>query len=413
MLLSGCRDSFAAFGTGAHARASADGLFGALTERHYDLLRNAKYDYARVRIMRGALSPSRVFDDPDAWTGSSGGARILETWGYFGDGQYHMSSRTSVPAPARLADGRHVTTLGKLSDTEYRWDTSVDYAVGPVRPADIALVLSRLMASGEGRTEHTARADLLSAAPRTSAALGTAFSLDTIRPVALADGTTAVTLTMTVHSEALKHRFPAFSDYVRRYVDPARMRFLVTDRSGAPFVDISAKERVLTVRVRTQRGHLVPLSGAPRAMPDSLVLAADFKMRVKLFTVGFHDLQMEFVNAAREGEREWVFTGRREPQWDLPLFAGRLLRAPLRRPFAGEGVLFRIGVRAGDGNQPTVLFRQVRLFVQESSILNFLNSLSSTAMDDLNPAVEREQNIWLRELFSAMRDDARAVIGPG
>ena len=54
--------------------------------------------------------------------------------------------------------------------------------------------------------------------------------------------------------------------------------------------------------------------------------------------------------------------------------------------------------------------RQTRLFVQESAILNFFNSLSSTAMDDFGNTVEREENAWLRDLFLAMRDDSRKAI---
>jgi hypothetical protein len=103
-------------------------------------------------------------------------------------------------------------------------------------------------------------------------------------------------------------------------------------------------------------------------------------------------------------------TAHREPQWDLPLISARLLRAPLRRPFAGEGSLFRIGVRAGVAGAPSVLLRHSRLPVQESAILNFLNSLSGTAMDDFGGPVEREEYAWLRELFTALREDARAAI---
>jgi hypothetical protein len=194
-------------------------------------------------------------------------------------------------------------------------------------------------------------------------------------------------------------------------VDPARYHLQVTDRSGAPFIDIAARDRFITIRVRSLHGHLVPLAGAARPMPDSLLVLMDFTAKVKVFTVGFHDLQMELVNAATgDHDRAWVITAHREPSWNLPFITARLLRAPLRRPFAGEGALFRIGVRAGEGNSPTVLYRQTRLFVQESAILNFLNSLSSTAMDDLNTTVERDQNAWLREVFTALREDARGAI---
>ena len=398
---------------GARGRGAADQLFGALADRHVDVARNPKYEYSRVRIMRGALAPSRVFDDTAVWTGMSGDVRILETAGSFVDGHYTLSSRSGPPAPARPADARHVTTLARLADGEYRWDTTVDFALGTIRPADVATLVGRLLSAGQGRTEAELRAELAAVSPRSSAALGTAFTLDSLRPVELADGTTLTTLGASVHSDNLRRSYPALADYVHKYLDPARYRFVLTDRGGAPFLDVSQHDRVIVLRVRTQHGKLVPLSGAARALPDSLQLHVDVNVKIKIFHVGFHNLVMDFTNAARgDEERDWTVLARREPQWDLPLITARLLRAPLRRPFAGEGSLFRLGVRAGEAGAPTVLLRHSRLPVQESSILNFLNSLGGTAMDDFGGPVQREENLWLHELFVALRDDARGAL-PG
>ena len=157
----------------------------------------------------------------------------------------------------------------------------------------------------------------------------------------------------------------------------------------------------------------MPLSGLARSLPDSLVVLADFTVKVKMFNVGFHDLSMEFVNSARgDQERDWTVTARKEPHWNLPFITARLIRAPLRYPFSGEGALFRMALRAGEGDHPTVLVRQSRLGVQESAILKFINSLSNTAMNDFGARVEHEENIWLRELFLALRDDAKAALAP-
>jgi len=388
-------------------------VFGAFADRHLELARDARFEHARTRMMRGALSPSRIFNDTAVWTGASERVRLLESFGTVSDGRYRISARPGVPAPSRLADSRHVTTLGRLSDNEYRWDTAVDFAVGPARPADIASAITRLIAAGEGRTEREARAALLAGAPRTAAALGSAFSLDTLRPVRLADGSTAVTVGISIHSDRLRQRYPAFGGYVQRYVDPSRYRVLITDRTGVPFMDVAAKDRFLTIRVRTLNGRLVPLSGPARPLPDSLLFQMDFAVKVKLFTIGFHDLRMEMVNGAvGDQERFWAVTARREPGWNLPFITARLLRAPLRRPFTGEGAHFRIGFRDGEGTRPTVLYRTARLSVQESAILNFLNSLTSKAMDDLDNAVEQEQHRWTRAVFHALQDDARAALGP-
>jgi hypothetical protein len=396
---------------GARARANADQLFGALAERHVDISRNPKYEYSRVRIMRGALAPSRVFDDTAVWTGVSGEVRILETAGSFVDGHYLLSSRSGPPAPARPADARHVTTLSRLAEGEYRWDTTVDFALGSVRPSDVGALVGHLLAAGQGRTEADLRAELAAVSPRSSAALGTVFTLDSLRPLELADGSTLTTLGASVHSDNLRRTYPALADYVHKYLDPARYRFVLTDRGGTPFLDVSQRDRIIVLRVRTQRGKLVPLTGAARPLPDSLQLRVDFNVKIKIFHVGFHNLVMDFTNTARgDEERDWTVVARREPQWELPLITARLIRAPLRRPFAGEGSLFQIGVRAGATGAPTVLLRHTRLPVQESSILNFLNSLGGTAMDDFGGPVQREESAWLRELFVSLRDDARAAL---
>lgn len=402
----------AGFGNGARARTAVDQLFGALSDRFLEITRNPKYEYGRKQIARGALAPSRVFEDSAVWTASSGPVRMLETFGSTVDGQYHMSSRRGIPAPQKPADGRHVTTLSRMTENQFRWDTNVDFALGTVRPEEIALVINRVLTAGEGRSERELRADIAASAPRTAAALAPLFTLDSLRPVALPDGSTAMTVAVQVHSNQLRARLPAFAEYVHKYVDPARLRFKLSDRAGAAYMEGQYRDRMLVVRLRSHNGRLVPLSGAARPIPDTLALLVDFTVKVKVFHLGFHDLALDFVNGAQGASRDWTVTGRREPQWNLPFIAARLLRAPLRYPFAGEGALFRLGVRGGTGDAPTVIVRQGRLGVQESAILRFINSLTSTAMDDFGVRVGREQNLWLRELFAAMREDTRAGLPP-
>jgi hypothetical protein len=411
LVATACRDTFTGFGAAGRGRAAAEQAFEAIADRHLDVLRNARYEYARLHLTKGALSPSRVFDDSAAWTAMTGNVRLLEVFGTVGDGRYTMTARSFVPSPARPGDGRHVTSLARLSRNEYRWETTVDYAIGSVRPTDVATVISHLFAAGEARTERELRAELAVTAPRTAAALGSLFTLDSLHPSALADGSTAVTVGIAINSAPLRRRLPAFADYIRKYVEATSYHVVIADRAAVPFIDIAQRDRYITIHVRTLNGELVPLAGQARPIPDSLLVLADFRTKVKIFHVGFHDLVMELVNQSQgDRARSWVVTAHREPKWDLPLITARLLRAPLRRPFLGEGALFRIGVRAGDDGGPTVIMRQSHLTVQESSILNFLNSLGNTAMDDFEGAVEREQNVWLRELFLALRDDARAAL---
>ncbi len=409
--LAGCAESWNGLGQGAQARAASDQLFGAVADRYVDVVRNAKYEYARDALTKAAFTPSRAFDDSAAWTGLAATSRVLETFGAPQDGRYQMTSRSGAPAPARPGEGRHSVRLTQLTGDVFRWDTNVDFAIGTISPDEVAGLLGALMGSAEGHSEAFVRASLVAGAPRTSAALGALFSLDTLRPVPLVDGTTSTTLVIGIHAERMRRRFPSLADYVTRYVEPARYRVQLADRAGVVYLDAVARDQVLTLRIRTRKGRLVSLGGAAREMPDSLLMTADFAVKVKLFTVGFHNLVMEFANT-RQGprQREWSVAAHREPAWNLPFITARLVRGSLRRPFLGEGASYRIGVRDGEGSRSSVLYRESRLTMQESGILSFVNSLSSKAMDDFGQKVELEQNLWVRELFLALRDDARLAL---
>ena len=408
----GCGETFSGFGVGGRARAGADQLFGSLGESFTQVARSPKLVYARLQLAKHSLLPSAAFQDTAVWTGSSGAVRLLEVQGAFQSGHYALSAHPGVPAPKNPADSRHVITLSKLSNGEYRWDTNVDFAVGTIRPSEVAMVFSRFVSSAEGKSAEDVRAELASVAPRTSNALGTAFSLDSVVPARLADGSTTVRLAVAMRSDRLKQRYPTFASFFHKYIDPARYRVVVTDRAGTPYFEASAADRLLTIRLRAMEGKLVSLTGSATPMPDTLELLMDFKTSIKHFGVGFHGLRTQLVHVRKgDSENGWVISARREPDWDFPLAMARLIRTPLRRPFAGEGSLFRIGIR-GDGTEQSVLFREIRLYVQESAILRFLNALSGAAFSEFADQVDAEQNAWLREVFGAMREDARAAIAP-
>src|ERR1700738_1187899 len=99
LAVGGCRDTFAAVGATARARAATDQLFTALAERHGEQARNPKYEYARLRLTRGALSPSRAYDDTAAWTFMSGTARRLETFGTSVEAHSQLAPRPGAPPP--------------------------------------------------------------------------------------------------------------------------------------------------------------------------------------------------------------------------------------------------------------------------------------------------------------------------
>jgi hypothetical protein len=410
LAIAGCREALRGLGPNAAAvQANADQLFGAMVIRYTQPTRDAKYEEARNRMNRNALVPSNIFDDSTMWTDTpSPVLRALFVQGGFEGGRYQFTSRPTASRPAHFADSRHVITLARLSPNEFVWDTSVDFALGSVTAAEIDHFAAALLASAEHGGEQELRADYRAAAPRATAVLGTLLSIDSLRTTPFSDGTTAVNLTVGIHADLLKRRFPEFADYVAKYTNPAHYRAALTDRGGAIWFDIQGADRQFSIHYRTAHGKLAPLYGPPRARPDTMELRVDFTTKMKLFTIGVQNLVMQFIITDTPHERAWTLVGRREPDWRLPLVTEHLIRTPLRRPFAGEGVIFHIGIRDSADAQ-TLLERRAHLTVQESAILHFLNALGSRAMSDLANRTEREEEQFLHEVFAALEADAHAL----
>ncbi len=409
LILAGCRAATTAFGTDAvSARANADAFASALEQRFTRVVRTPKFLQARLRIGRHALSPSKLAYDTALWTGMravrSGVERDLELTGALINGAYTFTAQPRVPTPVRTGDSRHLIGLVQLDrEGDWQWTTTVQNAVGTVAPERASAIMRALFVSTE-RPSAAVRADYRSAFARTAVAMGRMFSLDSVITVAQSDGSTLVALHILTSDVRLKESFPALAKYVRKYLAPARYRYVLSDRSGANWFDAQASKSRLVLRFRTHDGELQPLAGAARRMPDTLVLHVDLSAKISVFTVGASDLVGEFVHVHTLNERGWAMRFTREPKWDLPLLAEQLLNAPLRRPFEGNGVQFRIGL-VREGDRQTVLARSLVLAVRESAIMRFFGNLGFTAMSDFAGVVEEEENRFLAEAFAALRAD--------
>jgi len=411
-LLAGCLDPLVALGGDASpgvARARSEQLFAALGARVTEPSRDQKYDSARVKIVNGAFLPSRVWDDTAVWSLSGVSRRTLYINGRFIGGRYRLEAVRSATPVTEPAESRHVINLTRLSPDEFAWDTDVAYGIGSVQAADVGAFVAALFASAEGRNERDVRADYRAAAPQFSAALGQLFTVDSIRTTHLPDRSTIATFAVSTTPEGIERRFPNFAQYVRKYVETGRMQWSLTDRTGATYLECSAAKGHVLLRVRTLAGAMVPIAGAARPMPDSLVLNGEMTLKVRHFTVGFHDYHAEFTIIRTDHERTWSIITRHEPQWVLPLVTERLLRTPLHRPFQASGTLFRIGVRDDTAGGQSILHRRMHLEVQESTILRFVGRLGSIAANDYAGRVEREENAFFREAMGALVADVRNI----
>jgi hypothetical protein len=404
-----CRESLATIVSSRQPTAAshAEQLFAGLGARFVEPARDAKYDSARMKLASAALLPSRIWKDTAVWTGSTATGRALLIHGQLAQGRYRLHAVPSAPHPTQLGESRHLIELTRLSDSEFAWDTDVNHAIGGITAAETGALFRAMLSSAAGRTEHELRADYGASIPVSAAVLGQLFRVDSVKTSHLPDRSTLATFVVTMTPSGIEQRFPKFARYMRRYAETARMRWTLTDRAGAMFVECSMRDGRMLLRVRTHDGRIIALSGATAAMPDSLQLNGDFAMKVRRFTVGFENYEAEFHIGRGDHERAWTLTSRREPKWVLPFVTERLLRTPLRRPFQDSGATFRLAVVDDPAGGQSVLHRRLHLEVQESAILRFLGRLGAIAVSDYTGDVEREMDAWVREVFDALVTDVK------
>ena len=408
---SACRQSALSFGSPvASARANADELLYSVSWRFTNIQRTPKLIRARQQFGHYALVPSGVYNDTSIWMSyGPDSSRIFADDGYPAATQYIVVPHSSTEPPRNLAESREVVRLRRLSGSEYEWYTNVDVGIGHVAAEDLLDVLATSLRVGERAQSAGVRADYRANFPRTTAALGRLYSLDTLKTVTDAEGATTFDLGIHLTPDTLAKVMPNYAKYIDKYVRKGRYHIVVRDKSGARWFDASAGDYWLHIKVRSKDGHMAPLDGAVRAMPENLVIDASVQMKILLFTVGFDHMIGSFDIVKTPHERGYAVRFDKEPQWILPPTVHYFLKAPLARPFQGRGIPINVGVRDTPGAQ-TILNRRASLVVQESAILRFINKLSGTAVGDFLGPAEREANRFNAEAFRALRQDIAAIL---
>ena len=412
--LGGCRAATLAYGPdAATARANADAVASAMQDRFTNVLRTPKFAYARMRIARYAVAPSKLVNDTSLWTSAraarNGNAeRDLDVGGEMKDGRYTFTAQARVAEPLQAGDSRDVIRLRELDhDGDWHWLTSVEHAVGAMPPERATDVFRALFASSE-RPSADVRADYRAAFPRTAQAMGRMFSLDSVLTTRQADGSTLVALHIVTSDARLQVEFPEMAKFVRKYFAPSKYHIRLIDRANGVFFDATSAKQRLVVRFRSLNGELQPIDGPARRMPDTLAMHVDSSAKSSVFTVGFRRMVGEFVHTKSASERGWVMRFAKEPDWDLPLLAEQLMHSPLRRPFEGQGVQLRVGFSKGAEGQ-TIFSRVLTLVVRESAIMRFLGNLGFTAISEFAEKSETDTNRFLAEAFAAMRADIQGI----
>jgi hypothetical protein len=395
------------------ARANADAVFDGLAARFDNVQRAPKFLQARSKLGRYALSPSGVYGDTSVWTTvGTDSTRTLTLSGTHTPTGYVFTPRASVPIPSATGDARHIIRLKRRAESDYSWETSVDHAIGAVRPSEIAAALTAFVASVQQGGVSRVLADNQALFPRTSRVLGELFTLDTVRVAPLADGSASVLVRFRMDPDRIEKTRPNFAKYLDKYVAPARYRLRLQDGRGATWLDATGSDNIFSISYRVRDGQMLALAGAARPMPDSLQIAVDFSAKFMIFRVGVSSLVGDFAFVRRDDERGWIMRFRREPDWHFPLAVNNLIRTSLRHPFEGEGITLRVSVRDGAGPQ-ALLSRQAGGAVQESAIVRWLGGLGNSAMSDFAGRAEAEENRYVFEVLTALRGDFVAALSAG
>jgi hypothetical protein len=403
---------------GGSSAEEARDFFAALVLRFGVAERDARFSAIRPQLVRHALTPSRLWSDTTVWTSRTTEIKTVSIAGSRTADRYLLSAQAAVPSPAVPGGSRHVMNLRRVADGIYRWDSTDEVAVGKVRPEEVFALISRAIAAME-RPAPGIRAEYATRLPRTTATLGRLFTLDTLISLSGTDGSRIVSLAARADPDRMRRSAPLYADYLDEYLSPLRIELTLLDQRQRSWGTARFRDNVLSLRFRTREGMLQPLAlegeaeGAGRrtAVPDSLRLRISFFARVLFFTVGTSELDADLVELRAEGVRGWSLRFRREPRWHFPLAMNNLVRATLRRPFAGDGTTLEYLVRTTEVGQ-TVLARNIGITVEESTIVRWLGSLGATAVSDLTSAVETEKDRFYGEVIAALGDDTMARLAP-
>jgi hypothetical protein len=406
-LLAGCRAAVPPWGTSLEqAKRNADNALASFSQRFTNVRRDARFDAARKKLGRHALTPAGLFRDSTIWTTQSApdSSKAFYLDAAFDGNRYFFATRTNAPYPQKLGGQRHYVRLQKLTDDSYEWVTIVDHGIGTASPAEIANALGATLTAFEGRTDTELLGELRTTFARTTRHMSQLFAIDSVRTVRLSDGSTSFALMVSFRPDSLRRGYPAFAGYVSKYVVPTIHRTQLVDAGGARYFDMVGAPGKFTVRLRAHRGKLMPLTGPLRPMPDTLQLRVDFNAKFKIFRVGFSNLVGDFIITRGPHERGWFIRFQREPKWRLPLAVNHLIKGPLEAPFAGRGTEMRIVIRDDLGSQ-TMSLRHMRTVVNESAIMRWLGGLGGTAFGDFEGTSEAEENRFLVQMFEALRRD--------
>jgi hypothetical protein len=408
-LLCSCAEAPLRLGaTAAEAQHNLGEALGALASRFGPIDREPAYDALRSKLLPASLVPSRIFDDPSAWVERVGEARAVGFSGFRGDGRYRIGVRARPDALDRPGDYSGWLSLRRLGSGEFEWSSAERLGLGPLPVEGLAQAVSDLFRAAEASAAGDFRPGLRRLLPHTAQALGRGMALETLRLDRDGAAATVVFAAARLDLDSLARTHPHYAAFLRRDSLPMRFRLELDDGDGGPYWVVEGREGRYTLRARIRDAGLAPLAGPPHPLPERLRLRVDLVSKAGILSYGMEGLQGDLRLRGRPGERAMQVTFRREPDWVMPFLVKPLLRASLRRPFAGEGVSLAYELRE-DGSGLTLVSRDYRIAVQESWLLRWISGNTGGLVSRFRKDAEAEADSFTAEALLALRADMLAL----
>ena len=265
------------------------------------------------------LIPSTIYGDSTIWNDIRDGTRTLSVTGTIRNNHYYIAPDTAIPV--ELGASLRRVRLERLSRRHFRWTSTVEQTLGSFTVQDLVRGIQAAFRDAAGMTGAELREASLSRYPHAAAVLGRWLSLDSI--VTRQDSLkTHVRLVVGIHINQLASIYPSYAASLRMIAEAAQFHCVARDSSGAEWARVVLGGGRFAMEIATTRaGHLAPLTGPPRPMPDTLRLNSAVSTKISLFSVGVHDLITRFTLLDAPHVAGWRFQFQQEPKWDLPLDA--------------------------------------------------------------------------------------------
>ena len=397
--------------TGNDARRHSSELLSSLALRFGPTRRDPVFDRVRPILAAYALAPSRIFGAPGIWTRTSGESRAITFWGAREGGSYRMAVMANPPRPGSFADYRGEWRLERLRGDEFEWMALEELALGHATLGDLSRFSSALLRGAGSSPPGEAAALLRSELPRTAAALGRLMSLDSLLLRKDAFGCTEVAVEASLHPNDIRAFAPLYARYLDDVLMGTRFEATATDSMGGSWWHAKFWNGRMALRLRTQDGHMVPLSGPPRPMPDSVQVTSAGSSKTGIFRSGYHGLVFNLEFSSAPGEKSLCARFPKAPEWDLPFLVPLLLRGALNRPFEGDGAALAFALEETPG-EGTVVKRRYRIAVRETWIIRWMGGYVAGAVNEYRRGEEEADRFTAEALF-ALRDDVLALLAGG